>query len=771
MLLYNAAVNNLKCFTGDDMNRRSFLKVGAVGAAIPAAPLPALNVLGEEPAAPPEGEPIPRRDGVLPGIPESKDLASQRLVYEYSELFNPPPAQNEWGFCQATRSVAGLTSILFPPFACCGPPSIPTPGGEISPGNLITCDLFLNGRILSSYPLPEAKVAYTWSPHGILRETRAQGLRFITRTFVPARQRAVAEMITVRNESPEPAKVSLGFDLRAGVTYKEGPWYMGDPAEADNHLTANVSEGYIVFESRHSRAISVQGIHPLPQRIEQGRMLTYEFSLNPGEERDFQYVNVMGDDRAALLDAYTRRQADFRQSLTENEAIYNARIRAAFTPGNSEFSGSLPQLVTRDADLWKIYYAGFLDLFLARRVSSASVYGPTYITVPRGTSTLSYVWDTMLASLSMALLDPQALRSLLEVWFVAGMDEHYGTDYLSGKAMGPWYAANDLGILRCAHDYLRVTGDFQWLDKSIDGKIVLEHLADRALRWKQLDRFGHGLGDYGGMDNLLEAVSTYLHEVAAFNAANVYGMRFVAALLDRHGDSFRAKQYRSEAKDLAERINRLLYVEGKGWWKCGQSDGTFPEVRHCFDLLTVLDTMFEDLGAQQKKEMAEFFWTELHTPIWMHALSPGDADASWKPGASRGLRSDHTWIGAYLAWPPMTARGLYKIDSSARVAAWVRGFAKTAHQGTFGQAHFVETTFPPDAGGARKDPVGGWYEVAGGSFMNLVIDTIFGADLTLDSGIHVNSRLEDFDPSAQLVKLVYQGKDYTISRKGAQQTP
>src|ERR1019366_4746127 len=99
----------------------------------------------------------------------------------------------------------------------------------------------------------------------------------------------------------------------------------------------------------------------------------------------------------------------------------------------------------------------------------------------------------------------------------------------------------------------------------------------------------------------------------AMNAGNVYGMRFVASLLDRRGDSSRASQFRAEATDLAARINRLLYVDGKGWWKCGQSDGTFREVRHSYDLLTVLDTMLEDLSEQQKKEMSEFFWKELYT--------------------------------------------------------------------------------------------------------------------------------------------------------------
>jgi hypothetical protein len=742
-----------------------------MGAALPAIPSAGNGHAGGELAESHQpGALGSKGNDLLPAIPTSKDLGSHRLVYGYSEIFSPPPAQNEWGFCQATRSVSGITAIFFPPFACCGAPSIPTPGGEISPGNLITCDLFFNGRILSSYSQPEARVAYTWYPHCLLRETQVQGIRFTTETFMPAKQRDVAELITVKNESHEPRKFSLGFDLRAGVAYKEAPWYVSGPAEADNRLTANATQGYIVFEALHSRAISVQGVNPIPDRIEQGRMLAYDCTLNPGEQRAFQYVNAIGNDGAALLEDYARIQAEFRRLLKEAEEVWNSRLRSAFTPGNSEFSGSVPQLVTRDPSLWKLYHAGFLDIFLSRRASPVSVYGPAYVTVPRDTPTLSYVWDTMMASLGMALLDPHALRSLLETWLVAGMDQHYGTDYLSGEGKGPWYAANDMGLLRCAHDYLRVTGDFPWLNKSIDGKIVLEHLAAIALRWKKLDTNGHGLADYGGIDNLLEAVSTYTHEVAAMNAGNVYGMRFVAALLDRHGDSLRAAQFRAEAKDLARRINRALYVKGKGWWRCGQPDGTFQEVRHCHDLLTVLDTMVEDLSDTQKKEMAHFFWSELYTPLWMHALSPGDADASWKPGASRGLRSDHTWIGAYIAWPPMTAKGLYKIDSSSRVAGWLRGVAQTANQGTYGQAHFVDTTFPIDAGGARKDPAGGWYEIAGGSFMSLVIDSIFGADVTLDRGIQVNSRLKDFDESARLVNLNYQGERYSITSEGAKKS-
>jgi hypothetical protein len=742
------------------LDRRSFLKLGALSTALPLA-APARVAAGSGAASFGAEQPAAPKGELLPAIPKLADLASDRLVHHFRDLFSPPAAQNEAGYLQATKSVSGITAISDPPFACCGIPEPP-----FSPGNLITCEVFLNGRILTSYPAPAGDVAYTWYPHRIVRETVVEGIRFKTETFLPSKQRAAAELIEVKNEGHERRKISLGFDLRAGVTVKrEKPWLLSSSAEADNKLTPSESHGCVIFEAQHSRAVSVQGVSPRPTRIEQGRMLVHEFSLNAGETRSFHYLNLIGEDKDATLDAYDRQQANFEGLLKENEERFTSILQSAFTPGNSEFSGHLPQLATRNREIWKLYYMGFASLLINRRVTPNSVYGTTYVTIPRFRPTLSYIWDAMLTSLSLSLLDPQALLRLIENWLIQDMDAHRATDYLTGQGVKAWYGPNDMGILRCANDYLRVTGDFAWLDKTIEGKKAIEHLVDHALYWKKLDKLGHGLADYGNLDELLEVVSTWLHEVAAVNAGNVYGMRFTASLLERRGDT-RAAQLRSEAKELAARINRLLYVDGKGWWKCGQPDGTFNEVRHCYDLLTVLDTMFDDLSEKQKREMSHFFWSELYTPLWMHALSPGDVDATWN------LRADHSWLGAYTAWPSKTAKGLYKIDPSAKVAAWVKGLAKSTNQGPYGQAHIAETVFPPEHGGAFKCPIeqpyeNDWCEVAGGSYIDLVIDSIFGADLTLYDGIRVKSRLGDFDPAARLLNVNYQGKSHVISSAGA----
>ena len=112
-------------------------------------------------------------------------------------------------------------------------------------------------------------------------------------------------------------------------------------------------------------------------------------------------------------------------------------------------------------------------------------------------------------------------------------------------------------------------------------------------------------------------------------------------------------------------------------------------------------------------------------------------------------------LGAYAAWPPMTAKALYKIDSPDQTSRWLREVAKAGNQGPIGQAHFVEDVYPPVNGGAFKSSedapfIEDWCCIAAGAFTELVIDSIFGAELTLSHGIRVNSHLASFDLSARL---------------------
>lgn len=735
--------------SGSDVNRRTFIKLGAAGASL--AAMQPITLAG-----PAEVKPE------LSCPPTLKSLAADRLTYQYRDLFNCPAAMNEWGYAQVAKSVSAITAIAFPPYACCGVPETPW-----SPGFQLTCELFLDGRFLAIAAPPDGNITYRWYPHCVERSQETDGLRFRTRMFLPAKHRAVAQGIRVKNIGSSARQFTLAFDMRGAVAKKTKPWFANSPGEADNKITFDAQRGCLLFEAQHSEIAAAQGFSPKPARVEQGRMLVFDMQLAPGQEKQLNFVAVLASRAQEALELHERLQARFSELEAAQESSFQSLINSAFTAGNSDFSGHLPRLITKDESLWKLYHNGVANLLFARRLSPDSAYGRTYLTLSGHVlPTLSFPWDTSLTSLALALLDPLPLRNLVEVWLKSDMHSHHSTDYVSGEPVGPWYAVNDTAIVRCAWRYVCVTGDFAWLDKKVGERSVLEALERLALYWKQLDRSSRGLADYGTIENLLEVVSTYLHEVAGMNANNVHAMRAVAAMHERRGNGARAQQLRAEAKALADRINRLLYVNGKGYWRCGQPDGSFNEVRHCYDFLAVLDSMSEDLAPAQKREMAEFFWRELRTEKWMRALSQSDVDATWN------IRPDHSCAGAYGAWPAMSAKGLYRIATPARLAPWLKEVAKAGNQGPIGQGHFVEAVWPPVNGGAFKASndapyIEDWCCIAAGSFTELVIDSIFGAELTMSDGIRVNSRLSDFDPHARLENVSYQGGLYTISAEGA----
>lgn len=727
------------------MNRRAFLKTSAATAAV-AAGSPRLGAI---------------TSGSLPAIPSLASLASARMSHGFMDLFNLPIAMNDWGYAQTVKSVAGLSAIAFPPYACCGVPDV-----AWSPGYLRTCELFINGKFAALSDDPAKAVTYQWFPHRVVREQSFEGLHIRTTMFLPGEMRVVVQNIEVRNQDSLTRQFTLEFDMRGAIIHKGSAWFNELPGEGDNRLTWSSRQGRLTFAAQHSPAACVQGIHPPAQQLSGGNVLRYELQLRPGEKQELHFVATSAATVAEAEAMHDRLQADFARLDEQNESAFNHLLQSAFTPGNSAFSGHLPQLRTESETLWNLYNNGLKNLLTARRRSPDSAYGPTLLTLSGHVlPTLSFPWDTALSSLSLALLDPQPLRQLVEVWFQRDMHQHLATDYITGEAVGPWYGVNDMAIVRCAQNYLRVTGDFAWLDKKVADQSVLNHLYDHATHWKKMIKSGNGLADYGEISNLLEVVSTYLHEVAGMNAGNVSNMRFVAELLERRGRGQDAAKLRSDATDLATRINRILYVQGKGWWRCGQPDGTFNEVRHCYDFLAVLDNMSEDLSNDQKREMVHYFWSQLASKKWMRALAASDPDATWN------VRPDHSCLGAYAAWPAMCAKGLLKIDNPSTVASWLSEVAKAGNQGPIGQAHFTEDVVPPLQGGACKASedapyIEDWCCIAGGTFTDLVIDSIFGVDFGLYDGLRATPRLREFDPDARLENVHYQGAEYSADAAG-----
>ncbi len=695
----------------------------------------------------------------LPDIPTCESMRSVSMPHKFLDLFNPPGLTNQWGCAQAAMDVTAVRSIAFPPFAQ-GEMNVAPLG---SGGELLTGVLYVDGEYFAATKTP---IDFVWQPDRIERRSLYNGLELSSVTIVPFKTMSVAVKLTVKNTTSQRRKTEIKLAVNGGATKSVKPWNAAySPGEYDNVRTIDNARNAILCKSKHTEAFVVQGSSPKPESILPS-WLIYNFDLAPNEARSITFVNSLGATQTAAEKDYDAMINNFDTVAKATTDGWNTELKAAFTPGNDRFSGYLPTLVTSDESVKRIYHSAVMSALFFKRTTPHSVYGTTYVTLaPRYWETTTFLWDISLSAMLLAMLDPGVLKRMMETWMTLDVYKHFGTEFLTGAGVGPWYSVNDYAMSRMAKEYLRWTGDKAWLGKTVGGRTVFEHLVRYAEHWRTLDTNKHGLADYGGVTNLLEAVSSYVHEVAGLNAANVHNLRFAADLVEYKGDKAKADAMRKEAADLGKRVLDL-YVPGKGIWKCRLPDGSYNEVHHCYDFGTTLMNIGDMMPAAQKKEMVDFFKRELQTPTWMRALSTRDLDVTFS------VRPDHQWTGAYCSWPALALSGLFVAGEVGLALEWMKGLAKTSMQGPYAQANFTETFHPPESnGGAIKSPsdqpyINDWACVSGCNYLEPIVDSVFGINAGLFGKITAKPQFGNFDANAELRNINYQGKRHTATKSG-----
>lgn len=682
-------------------------------------------------------------------IPTVADLAADPLTHHYDDMVAPSGLTNFLGTARVDHDLTAISAVTFPP---------------VSQGLAKTAVLFVDGRLFESYGAP---VTHEWRPDGVVRQATLPGLELRTTTVCVPGSTAVVVEVHVTNVGTHRRSVPMMLSLAARASRSAGAWLDAEPPSERNTVEAHASR--LVFSNEAGDAWSVQGVDTAasvrlsgiaesPDEYEvgiggtgRGGDVTVTLDLEPGTTGRFAYVHATGTTRDAAVAAFDRVASEALAVAEVSERFWNAQLEAAFTPGNSEFSGHLPVLETSSDALRRLYWWGALGVIWFRRDFDGNVLGRSYDTLmPNYWATTTFIWDYSLSSITHALLDPEPMKRQLSHWIESDIHSHFGTSSLTGGPVGRWYSVNDYAMTRLVNDYLRFTGDLGYLDESPgDGPAVVDHLRYWARAWHDL-RGSSPLADYGEIDNLLECVSSYTHEVASFNAANVWNLRTTAAILEARADAG-ANALRDEADGLAASVIDL-YLPGEGFFAAQQPDGSHLPVRHCYDFNIVGTTIAADLDDTTRTEMVGFFERELQTPSWMRSLSP------WDPDASYSVRPDHQWNGAYPAWPADAARSLIALGESQRALEWLPGLARSANQGPPAQAHFQEEAMPAINGGARKAPpqlpyIIDWACSSAGAYVALVIESIFGVAPTVDGLGTVNGCIAGLDPDAALRNL------------------
>ncbi|WP_139418062.1 hypothetical protein [Agromyces laixinhei] len=697
-------------------------------------------------------------------IPTVDDLAADPVTHHYDDMIAPSGLTNFLGTVRVDHDLTAVSATTFPP---------------VSQGLAKTAVLFVDGRIFESYGAP---VTHEWRPDRVVRRATLPGLEIEAVTVCAPGQTAVAIDVRITNSGTSHRSVPAMLTLAARVTRAAGAWLDAEaPSERD---TVESDASRLVFSNDAGDAWSVQGVDteasvrlsgvaPTPDEYEvgiggtgRGGDVTVVLEIAPGQTARFGYVHAIATTRQAALAAFDATALDVPAVVAASEQFWNAQLEAAFTPGNAEFSGHLPVLETSSEALRTLYWWGVLGVIWFRRDFAGNVLGRSYDTLmPNYWATTTFIWDYSLSSITHALLDPEPMKRQLSHWITSDTHSHFGTSSLTGEPVGRWYSVNDYAMTRLVDDYVRYTGDAGYLDERPgDGRPIVDHLRYWSLAWQEL-RGDSALADYGEIDNLLECVSSYTHEVASFNAANVWNLRTTAAILEARGDGKEAAGLLAEADALVASVVDL-YLPGQGFFAAQQPDGSRLPVRHCYDFNIVGTTIAADLDESTRREMVDFFVRELQTPSWLRSLSPWDADASYS------VRPDHQWNGAYPAWPADAARSLVALGEPQRALDWLPGLARSTNQGPPAQAHFQEEAQPAINGGARKAPpqlpyIIDWSCSASGAYVALVIESLFGVDPSIDGIGTVSGCVGALDAEAVLRGLRVGGRLVDVHANGA----
>lgn len=683
-------------------------------------------------------------------LPTCGELGTGEMWHHWRDHFNHPPLFNNLGCFRTGPDPMGIHNFMFPPFSG---------NGEG------TAMLYINRRQPASH---DVRVGYTWYPDCVRRRAQFEQLDIETITRALPDEPGALIHLSITNPATTPRTVEVGIKVAGRLKHTIEGWASIGPmisVDEEHPETWSYREdlGAMLFGS-DGNAFNCQGTSPRPDAVE-GKTFLYRVTIPAGGTWQLAFVAALGEDSKSASERFRRHLSGFKDSTRAVRSQWDERFHSAFTPGNALYSGHLPRFVTRDEDLLRLYNMTTLGCIVLRRDNPISSYGPAFATLsPNYWTTASFLWDMMIAGPFYALLDPAVMRNHIEVWLASDILSYLATDYVTGKGLGNWYAVNSSAVVRLAHDYLRYSGDFEWLDNRINGRTVIDHLQDHALMWHKYDRHGHGLADCGGVLNLLECVSTYTHAVASFNAMWVAALRMVAGMRRLRGEDAIAAELQADAATLLHNL-MPLYVEGKGHWRCRQPDGSYNEVHHIYDFVAVLESIANDLPPKMQREMVDNFRREHQTHNWTRSLS------AWDDDAHRASRVDHQWTGSFASISAQAINGLYKVGFGDMAFEWLHNVALVAHQGPIGQAHWVDPLFPSFKSGAWKCSyilpfITDWTVAANGAYPAMIIESVFGVEATLDKGLVFKGVTPALERGARLENLSYQGRLYNVDHSG-----
>jgi hypothetical protein len=520
------------------------------------------------------------------------------------------------------RDSAGISGLWAPPY--------------------VSSNFMLDYRV-NGEKVPTAK--WVWRPFQVEREGSVGDVSVSTLTTLIYGHRAVMIRCTFKNSGR--TAVPLEF-FTLGWLDSVRDWGFARPG----------SSAETTLQADGRRLTLRQGKMAITLAIDSDEW-TWEVSGNLGHAfaslpaKQSRSVNVIiaigsGDEAAASV---TQILADPSGAITGAQKEYSRQVGEVFD--------RLPSLESSNAQLVRWYNRSLVHFLMNRWDVPEFVLHPYYSTGSvKGGCVANYLWNFGEVWEILPLFDAPAARSHIKQFLKCDLLKHFLFNPVTGAADGPWYMVNQEKIIGLTYYYVLLTGDTAFLEDTVDGKSIRDHMVIQAMFGDEVGQ-PSALIDYGASNSHLELRRrfAYNHVTPDLNARRYANYLRAATLCDLAAKP--APFLRERAELLRPLLKERLWDAQARWFRFDDGKGK-GEVRYTVQMFKpvgsgVLDKDCEE-GLLSHLNEGEFL-----SAYGLHSISKRD------PGYDQ-LDIDNGGGGICTSFPPQIIERLYQAGRPALAA-------------------------------------------------------------------------------------------------------
>ncbi len=277
--------------------------------------------------------------------------------------------------------------------------------------------------------------------------------------------------------------------------------------------------------------------------------------VKPGESVTLAAIIAIDKTKDSAQRDFTETAAGIDQASEKSDAYWTE----AWKETNYE-------VVTPDDDIDRMS-----ALSMSNAVASWDDINDSWVTAfSKNARGVNYLWDNGYAGFGFLFSKPSMVLATLRNLVRLDWRTSYAYSIPNKQNVGVYYAYNHAILTDLVYNYVALTGDSGFLrEKASNGKTVLDILDDNISYIHNTLQY-----DFGGNDNLLEVVSTYVHEVPDLVAAT-YRMALQIQELSRFGGRPDIEnRMPAIAATAHDRTNRLWDSASK-WFRTGEGHIVF----------------------------------------------------------------------------------------------------------------------------------------------------------------------------------------------------